>query len=170
MRHEMLTQCAFLRIAVMAKGIMQSQHFVTHVIPPASRNADSVCPFVYWRDGKRIMPSQHFVTHVIPHVSRNANSVCPFFVSPWWQKWWQKGYAESAFRDACHTSSGYDHNTMWSLHYCCVSKNFAVCLFPSGLQVIRQLRHFPLIDSLCSGHEWISPSLMGAGRCRLTHT
>ena len=35
----------------------------------ASRNADSVCPFLYWRDGK-------------------------------------KGHAESAFRDACRTSSG----------------------------------------------------------------
>ena len=35
----------------------------------ASRNADSACPFLYWRDGK-------------------------------------KGHAESAFRDACRTSSG----------------------------------------------------------------
>ena len=35
----------------------------------ASRNADSACPVLYWRDGK-------------------------------------KGHAESAFRDACRTSSG----------------------------------------------------------------
>ena len=34
------------------------------------QNADSACPYLYWRDGK-------------------------------------KGHTESAFRDACHTSSGY---------------------------------------------------------------
>ena len=43
----------------------------------ASRNAESACPFLYWRDGK-------------------------------------KGHAESAFRDACRTSSGHSHNDMAS--------------------------------------------------------
>ena len=45
----------------------------------ASRNADSACPFLYWRDGK-------------------------------------KGHAESAFRDACRTSSALSH-----------------CLFPKAM-------------------------------------
>ena len=42
---------------------------MTKEVRHASRNADSACPFLYWRDGKN-------------------------------------GHAESAFRDACRTSSG----------------------------------------------------------------
>ena len=50
------------------KGSSPDQVHGPEEVRHASRNADSACPFLYWRDGK-------------------------------------KGHAESAFRDACRTSS-----------------------------------------------------------------
>ena len=38
----------------------------------------------------------------VRHASRNADSACPFLPS----RQYKKGHAESAFRDACRTSSG----------------------------------------------------------------
>ena len=39
----------------------------------------------------------------VRHASRNADSACPFLPS----RQCKTGHAESAFRDACRTSSGY---------------------------------------------------------------
>ena len=43
----------------------------------------------------------------VRHASQNADSACPFLPS----RQYKKGHAESAFRDACRTSSG-----EWGLH------------------------------------------------------
>ena len=39
----------------------------------------------------------------VRHASRNADSACPFLPS----RQYKKGHVESAFRDACRTSSAY---------------------------------------------------------------
>ena len=56
----------------------------------ASRNADSACPFLYWRNGK-------------------------------------KGHAESAFRDACRTSSGFNPCRLGSRGH--LGANFSLLLY-----------------------------------------
>ena len=49
------------------------------------------------------MHMHHFCPEEVQHASRNADSACPFLPS----RQYKKGRAESAFRDACHTSSDF---------------------------------------------------------------
>jgi hypothetical protein len=50
MRHEMLTQHALFCIAVMAKRVTLSQHFVTHVVPPLCSIIHNACSLVFGLD------------------------------------------------------------------------------------------------------------------------
>ena len=43
----------------------------TEEVRHASRNADSACPFLYWRDGTL---GQHFVTHVVPPLAMQVQN------------------------------------------------------------------------------------------------
>ena len=49
----------------------------------------------------------------VRHASRNADSACPFLPS----RQYKKGHADSAFRDACRTSSDstYGKSLVWDL-------------------------------------------------------